>query len=214
MRECDIVLADDHAVVREGLKSLIGRRPGFRVVGEAGNGLELLAVLAATPCDLAVVDIAMPEMDGLTALKEIGRRHPGLKVLVLSMYVDFEHFKQAKSRGAAGYLDKNEAVGGLVPAIEAVLAGRFFVSPSVNALLADRQVRSMESGDNPSLEILTRRERQVLVWIAKGLANKNIAERMKISIHTVENHRAHLSAKLGLKNTVALVKYAIAKGLV
>lgn len=214
MNHCRIVVADDHSIVREGLKGLIHQEPQLKVVGEAKNGKELLALLNALKCDLVVMDIAMPEMDGLSALKEIKRSYPGLKILIFSMLKDYEHFEHARAHGALGYLAKDDAGEELVKAIKTVLQGKNYVSPSVTTLLAGRQLRSIENGKSPSLEILTKRERQVLELIAKGMANKNIAAALKISIHTVENHRAHLSDKLGLKNTAALVKYAMAKGLV
>jgi len=214
MNRCRVVIADDHSVVREGLKVLINKDPCLKVVGEADNGEKLLALLNSKKCDLAIVDIAMPEMDGLTALKEIKRKYPKLKVLVLSMLKDYEHFKRAKAYGASGYLAKDEAGGELITAINTVQKGNNYVSPSVTTLLAERQMRYMENGEAPSFEILTKREKQVLKLVAKGDPNKKIASDLKISIHTVENHRAHLSDKLGLKNTASLVKYAISKGLI
>jgi DNA-binding NarL/FixJ family response regulator len=164
MNTTRIIIADDHSVVREGLKVLIKKNPRLNIVGEAGNGIELLAQLKSKPCDVAIVDIAMPEMDGLAALKEIRRVYPGVKVLMLSMLKDYEHFRTARVNGAAGYIAKDDAGDELIAAIDSV-------------------------------------------------ANKNIASKLKISIHTVENHRAHLSDKLGLNNTASLVKYAIEKGI-
>jgi DNA-binding NarL/FixJ family response regulator len=213
MNTSRIIIADDHNVVREGLKALIKKDPLLRVVGEAGNGNELLAQLKSTPCDLVVIDIAMPEMDGLSALKGIKRNYPNLKVLMFSMLKDYEHYKNARLHGASGYLAKDDTGDELITAINSVLKGNNYVSSSVTTLLAERQMRSLEYGEYPSLEILTKREKQVLELIAKGKANKNIAAKLKISIHTVENHRAHLSEKLGLNNTASLVKYALAKGL-
>jgi two-component system, NarL family, response regulator NreC len=214
MMECRIIIADDHSILREGLKSLLCKEAGIKIVGEARNGKELLAVLESVPCDLAVVDIAMPVMDGLTALREIKRRYPKIKVLILSMLSDYAHFSQAKALGASGYLAKDDAGDEIRRAIDVIMRGRMYVSPSVTTLLAERQVQLMENGKSPSLEILTKRERQVLAMIAGGITNKNIAIELKISIHTVENHRAHLSDKLGLKNTAALVRYAIEKGII
>lgn len=214
MNECRIVLADDHSIFREGLKSLLRKAAWVKIVGEAKNGKELLAVLKSVDCDLAVVDISMPEMDGLTALKELRLRYPGVKVLMLSMLNDYAHFAQAKALGASGYLAKDDAGDELIPAIEKILKGKMYVSPSVTTLLAERQVHIMEDGKTPSLEILTKREKQVLGLIAKGSTNKKIAVELQISIHTVENHRAHLSEKLGFQNAASLVRYAIEKGLV
>jgi len=214
MKECRIILADDHGIFREGLKSLLLKDSGLKVVGEVKNGIELLAMLKSIECDLAVVDIAMPEMDGLTALKEIKRKYPKLKVLILSMLNDYAHFGQAKALGASGYLAKDDAGDEFIRAIEKIQKGKMYVSPSVSTLLVERQVQLMENGKSPSIEILTKREKQVLGLIAKGSTNKNIAAKLNISIHTVENHRAHLSEKLGIKNAATLVKYAIEKGLI
>jgi len=214
MNESRIILADDHGIFREGMKSLLGKDPGLKVVAEANNGKELLTILKSVKCDLVVLDIAMPEMDGLTALKEIKRQFPSIKVLILSMLKDFAHFTQAKAFGASGYLAKDDAGDELVRAIKKSLQGKMYVSPSVITLLAKRQIHLMENVNFPSLEILTKRERQVLGLIAKGMTNKIIAVELKISIHTVENHRAHLSEKLGNKNAASLAKYAIEKGLI
>ena len=212
--ECTIILAEDHDIFREGVKSLLRKDPGLKVVAEVRNGKELLAKLKSLPCDLAIVDVAMPEMDGLTALKEIRCRYPKLKVLILSMLNDHAHFWQAKTLGASGYLAKDDAGDELLRAIDKILQGKTYVSPSVTTLLVENQGHLMENGKPSSIEVLTRREKQVLILIAKGTTNKAIAAELEISIHTVENHRAHLSEKLGLKNTASLVKYAIEKGLI
>ncbi|MBF0502093.1 MAG: response regulator transcription factor [Candidatus Riflebacteria bacterium] len=214
MKECRIVLADDHSILREGLKSLLSKCPECRIAGEAVNGIELLTMLKSTKCDLAIVDISMPEMDGLTALKEIKRKFPTVKVLMLSMMNDFMHFERAKTLGASGYIAKEDAGDELVHAIEKIMSGKMYVSPSVMSLLAERQIHLMDGEKSPSIEILTKREKQVLGLIAKGITNKNIAAELKISIHTVENHRAHLSEKLGATNVTSLVKFAIEKGLI
>lgn len=214
MTPCRIILADDHGIFREGVKSLLGKVPELKIVGEVRNGKELLTALKTVECDLVVLDIAMPEMDGLTALKEINRLYPKLKVLMLSMLNDHAHFAQAQTYGASGYLAKEDAGDELLRAIEKLMKGKSYVSPSVVTLLAERQVHQMESGKSQSIEILTRREKQVLGFIARGTTNKNIAAELKISIHTVENHRAHLSEKLGMKNVASLVKFAIEKGIV
>lgn len=207
-------MADDHSILREGLKGLLNKRPEWEIVGEAANGKKLLAMLNLIKCDVVILDISMPEMDGLTALKEITQEFPRIKVLMLSMFNDFSHFERAKTLGAAGYLAKEDAEHELIGAVEKILIGKMYASRSVTSLLAERQIHSMESGKSLSIEILTKREKQVLGLIAKGITNKNIALKLQISIHTVENHRAHLSEKLGLKNVASLVKFAIEKGLI
>lgn len=209
-----IIIADDHAIVRVGLKDLVQKDPDLTVVAEAKDGQELLERLSSHRCDLVVADISMPNMDGLTAVKEIHRKYPKVKVLILSMLKDYQHFKELMAHGASGYLVKDDAPEQLVIAIKTILKGNKFVSPSVSKVLVDHQLRSLDDGEIPSLEILTGREQQVLTMIARGLANKNIAAKLKISIRTVEHHRSNLTDKLGFKTPSALVKYAIDKGLV
>lgn len=214
MKECRIILADDHTILRDGLKSIIGKFPEWKVVGEAINGKDLLAVLRIIDCDLVVLDIAMPVMDGLTALEEIKGQFPHIKVLMLSMLNDFTHFEKAKTLGASGFMSKEDAGDELPRAIQKILSGKMYIGPSVNNLLAERQLNLMESDNSPSIEILTKREKQILGLIARGMTNRIIAFDLQISIHTVENHRANLSEKLGAKNVASLVKFAIEKGLV
>lgn len=214
MAKSRIIIADDHTVVRVGLKELIQKSPDLTVVAEAGDGEQLLERLASHKCDLVVVDISMPNMDGLEAIKAIHQRYPKIKILVLSMLKDYQHFQEVMSHGASGYVVKDDAAEQLTLAIKAILRGNRFVSPSVSKVLIDRELHSMDSGGIPSLEILTKREKQILSLIAQGRANKNIAAKLEISIRTVEHHRAHLTDKLGLKTPAALVKYAIEKGLI
>jgi len=210
-----IILADDHSIFRAGLKSLIEKDPGFKVVAEAQDGEQLLERLPSIKSDLIVLDLSMPNRDGLETLKEIRERYPQIKILVLTMLKDPEHLKYALTHGANGYLLKDDAYDQLLMGIRMILKkGKQFVSPAISSVVMDHYIRSMEEADASSLEILTQRERQVLGLIAKGLPNKTVASKLKISVRTVETHRAHLSQKLGLKNTAALVKYALAKGLV
>lgn len=213
MTKLRIILADDHNVVREGVKSLIQQEPDWKIVGEAKTGIELLALLKSIECDLIILDIAMPEMDGFTALREIKCVSPKLKVLIFSMLKDFQHFRLSKALGAEGYLSKDDLGDELICAIQQIMKGKAYVSPSVTQLLADNQIHTIED-DSASIEILTKREIQVLRFIARGMMNKHIASELKISIHTIENHRANLMKKLGLKTTAALVKFALGKGLI
>ncbi len=214
MKECKIIVADDHSILLEGLKCAIEKHPGWKVVGEARNGIDLLAMLKKISCDLIVLDIAMPEMDGLSALKEISNRFPHIKVLMLSMMSDYTHFEKAKNLGAAGFMSKEDAGDELCRAIQKIQNGKMYISPSVNNLLAERQLHNMDNANDQSVEILTRREKQVLTMIASGKTNKEVAHDLQISIHTVENHRANLSEKLGSKNVASLVQFAIQKGLI
>lgn len=216
MEKAKIIIADDHSFVRVGLKELINKDPDLQVVAEAKDGQELLDLLS-TPklkCDLIVVDISMPRMDGLTAIKHIHSRHPELKILILSMLKDYPHFQEVMTHGSCGYMVKDDAPDQLVSAIKAILKGKKYVSPSISTVLVDRQIHSLENGEIPSLEILTKREQEILTLIAQSMSNKRIAAKLKISVRTVEHHRANLTDKLGLKDTASLVKYSIAKGLV
>ncbi len=215
MTAARIILVDDHEMLRAGLKSLIEKEADFQVVGQAGDGEGLLAKLKNTKCDCVVMDLSMPNMDGITALKVLQQKYPKVKVLVLTMQRDEEHLKHAMSNGAKGYILKDDAYEQLVLALKTVLRDKVFVSPKLSNLLAERYLRSFDDQtDDPSLEILTRREKEILKLVASGMANKNVAVELKISVRTVETHRSHLIHKLGIKNTAGLVKYALAKGLV
>lgn len=209
-----IVLADDHKIFRAGLKSLIDKEPGFRVVGQADNGENLLAILRATPCDLVVLDLSMPKLDGIAALKILRGAFSKIKVLVLTMIRDKEHLKHAMDAGARGYVLKEEAFEQLLRAIKTVSKDKNYISQSAATLDEPGNERFAQPGEDPCPEILTSREREILAGIVKGLANKNIAAQLKISVRTVETHRGHLTRKLGLKSTASLVKYAISKKII
>lgn len=208
-----IALGDDHEMFRAGLKGLLEKEPEFKVVAQAGDGEELLEKLSAVRADCVVLDLSMPIMDGLTALREIARDFPKVRSLVLTMQKDAEHFKHAMAAGAHGYLLKDSAFEQLVMAIKVVMSGKNYISPAISTMIAEQYVRSIEQADVPSLEILTPREREVLSLIAQGCANKNIASSLNLSIRTVETHRSRLIHKLNIKTAAGLVKYAIAKGL-
>lgn len=209
-----IVIADDHPLIRIGLKDMIQKDPELVVVGEAQNGEELLKILAQSPCDLVVTDISMPKLDGVAVIDRIRHDFPEMKILVLSMLKDYAHFQGVMSRGASGYIVKDDAPDQLIPGIKQVLRGRKYISPSATTLLVERELHSLDQGEMPSLEVLTLREKEILGLIAQGLPNKQIAARLKISVRTAEHHRAHLTDKLGFKDTASLVKYAISKGLI
>ncbi len=209
-----VILADDHTIFRDGLKSLINKEPDLKIVAEAKDGTILLEKLKTVKCDVVVLDISMPNLSGLAALKEIKNKFPQINILMLTMQKDQEHFKHAMSAGALGYILKDDAYEQLVLAIRLVAKGQRFVSPSMSGLVTERFIRSVDEVETPSLEILTHRETQVLKLIAQGLPNKNIATKLKISVRTVESHRFHLMDKLGIKSTANIVRYAVSKGLV
>lgn len=214
MKTLRVVLADDHQMFRTGLRKLLQEDGGIKVVGQAADGVELMEILPTVTFDCIVLDLSMPNMDGLESLQEIHSSFPKARCLVLTMQKDAEHFKKAMQYGAKGYVLKDCAFEQLTRAIKTVCAGKNFVSPSITETITDQYVRGLDSGDDPSLELLTSRECDVLKLVAQGLANKNIAVRLKISIRTVETHRSHIIQKLGIKTTAGLVKYAITKGLV
>ena len=199
--------------MRAGLKDLIEKDKAFKVAGQAKDGDELLSLMHSVKCDLVIMDLSMPGCDGMQAIQEVRVKFPKVKVLVLTMQKDQEHFKHAMAHGASGYVLKEDAYDQLLMAVKMVLRGKKFVSPTISRLLTDYYVRSLDEAESSSLDILTKREQQILQFIGNGMANKNIASKLKLSIRTVETHRANLSHKLGIKNTAGLVKYALSKGL-
>ncbi|MBZ0167585.1 MAG: response regulator transcription factor [Candidatus Omnitrophica bacterium] len=210
----DIILADDHEIFREGLKSLIDKDAAINIVAEARDGEELLQAVRKNRCDVIVTDLSMPNMDGLVAIRRILKSRPRARILVLTMLKDHEHFRHAMNSGACGYILKDDAYEQFVTAVKTLARGKKYISPSVSQLETDRYLRTMEDTEAPSLSILTKRELQILRFVAAGLANKNIANELNISVRTVETHRNNLTNKLGIKATAGLVKYALTKGLV
>jgi DNA-binding NarL/FixJ family response regulator len=199
MNRYRIVHADDHPMVRQGLGRIINGVAGLAVIGEAGDGLELLSLLKTVTPHMVILDISMPNLSGIEAARAIKKKYPEVKILVLTMYREYLH--QALSAGADGYLLKEDADQDLFSAIEHIRQGRVYLSPRLTGvLLGDR---------TSSSEPLTARGKEVLKLIAGGKSNKEIAEILVISTRTVESHRANIMAKLGLNNTADLVKYAI-----
>ena len=203
-----IALADDHNVVRQGLRALLEGVRDFRVVGEARDGTEMVELVMREKPDVALVDVAMPSLNGVEATRRIVRDLPQVKVLVLSMYTGEEYVREALGAGASGYLVKDSAADELVEAIRVVARGDRFLSPAV-AHLAGRS-----NAPASPLERLTTREREVLQLIAEGNSNKEIAARLSLSVKTIEAHRTNLMAKLDIHDTASLTRFAIARGLV
>ena len=199
-----IVLADDHVMLRQGLKRLIETRPDMKVIGEAADGVELLSFLSALNAHLVILDISMPNLGGIEAVREIKKKFPLVKVLVLTMHREYLH--QALAAGADGYLLKEETDRELFFAIENIRQGKTHISLHL--------MRELASGNATLTLPLSTREIEVLKLIAGGQTNKDIAEMLLISIRTVETHRASIMSKLRLKNTANLVNYAIQQGYV
>ena len=210
-----IALADDHTVLRAGLKSLLERQRDFEVVGEATDGRELLQVVDETTPDVVITDIGMPRLNGAEATSQIVRKHPGTRVIVLSMHSDEAYVLRALKAGARGYLVKESAEADLMTAIRTVHAGKAFFSPSVSALLVEDYVRQMrDRGMEDSYELLSTREREVLQLVAEGKSNKDIANLLGLSVYTIETHRGNILQKLNLHSVPELILYAVRKGVI
>jgi DNA-binding NarL/FixJ family response regulator len=211
-----ITLADDHAMLRQGLRRIVEESPELEVVGEAGDGMELIRLLGKTVPDLVILDISMPKLRGIEAISEIRSRHAGVKVLILTMHRDREYLCQAIASGADGYLLKDDCDTELFVAIRKIREGEFYVSPSLAKELSSclKQVRRAESNQAFSHQCLSTREQEVFRLIAEGRSSREIAGLLSISVRTVEHHRANIMGKLNLRKTADLVKYAIHKGFI
>ena len=211
-----IVLADDHVLVRQGLRRILEERADLEVVGEAGDGLELLNLLNRLTPHLVILDIFMPNLRGIEAIHEIKMIHPDINVLILTMNKDKEYLYWALSAGAKGYLLKEDADKELFSAIEKVRQDKTYISPFFSDEVIDDLVQAGKGNVKAIFEIdpLTTREREVLKLIAEGKSSKEIAHLLFISVFTVNNHRASIMEKLNLKKATDLVKYAIRKGYI
>jgi DNA-binding NarL/FixJ family response regulator len=207
-----ILLADDHAIFRAGLRQLIEGVEDFHISGEAANGEELLTLLDRVECDLVILDLSMPELDGLKAIDAIKSRHPAVDILVLTMHRDREYFSRALSRGIGGYLLKDDVFEELVTAVRDIRAGKKKYSSAIQAQVMEDYATIREN--EIALDLLSRRELEVLKLIASGMMNKDIAVELKISIRTVESHRAKIMDKLDLRNVADLVRFAVARALI
>ncbi|MEE4275180.1 MAG: response regulator transcription factor [Thermoleophilia bacterium] len=210
-----VIVADDHTILREGVCSLLALQSDIEVVGEASDGAEALELLGRAAVDVVIMDMVMPRMNGLEATREIKRRWPGVKILILSMYDDDAYVQQVIQAGASGYVLKRVATEDLVQAIREVHSGASFLYPPIAAKLID-DYRRVISGDAPpgTVGVLTPREQEVLRLIAEGNTNQDIADILGLSRKTVESHRGNIMRKLALHDVTDLVKYAIRKGVV
>ena len=208
-----VLVADDHEIVRQGLKLVLGAEPDLEVVAEAADGEEAVQRALQNDVDLAILDIGMPRKTGLQAARELGRRRPELRILILSMYDNEQFLFEALKAGASGYVLKSGADDDIVTACRAAMRGEPFLYPSaMHALIRDVISRTGER--NEELELLTPRELEVLKLIAEGHTSKEIATLLVLSVKTVESHRAHILGKLGMRDRVDLTRYAIRRGLI
>jgi DNA-binding NarL/FixJ family response regulator len=206
-----ILLADDHALVRAGMKSLLESAEGFEVVGQAPNGREAVRLAKALKPDVALFDIAMPELNGLDAARRLGAECPEVRVLILSMHTDPGYVREAMQAGTAGYLLKDAGVEELELAIRAALRGERYLDPRISKQVIEGYVRGLEV---PEGTALTPRPREILQLIAEGRSTREIAQRLHVSVKTVETHRAQLMDRLGIRDVAGLTRYAIRIGLV
>ncbi|HEY7409353.1 MAG TPA: response regulator transcription factor [Vicinamibacteria bacterium] len=210
-----VLLADDHGIVRRGMRALLELEPDVEVVGEAGDGLETLRLCDSLRPDLAIVDIAMPSLNGIEVTARALKRSSTLRVIILSMHADESYVVRALMAGAKGYLLKEATEEDLLPAVRAVAAGKSFFSPAVSRLLLEDYVRQLKQrGLEDSYHLLTEREREVLQLLAEGRSNKEVAAVLGVGVSTVETHRANLMQKLGLRNTAEIVLYAVRKHVI
>lgn len=216
MSTARIVLADDHQVVRLGLRTLLESEPGFQVVGGAGNGLEAVRMAERFSPDVIILDLMMPRLNGIEAARQIQARFPHIRIVILSMFDSEAYVVEALNAGASAYVLKGSTTEDLVAAVREVLAGKRYLSPSLSERAIDayiRYVQSAKAGELDVVETLTPREREVLHLAAQGKTNAEIAKRLSISARTVETHRAHMMRKLGLHSQVDLARFALERGL-
>ena len=210
-----IILADDHAVMRRGLRLVLEQQEDFEVVGEAGDGRAAVNLAETARPDIAMLDITMPNLNGIEAAHQIQAKQLGVSTIVLSMHADESFVLRALKAGARGYLLKESAEGDVINAIRLVSEGKSFFSPTVSRMLVEDYVRQMQNkGVQDSYELLTARERELLQLIAEGKSNKEIANMLNLSLYTVETHRSNILAKLNLHTVPELILYAVRKGII
>jgi two-component system, NarL family, response regulator NreC len=221
MPKTRILLADDHDVVRSGLRALLRTSPDFAIVGEAVDGEEAVRMTEETKPDVVIMDISMPNLDGIAATKVIKQKHPDVKVVILTVHEDEEYAYQVLHAGASGYVLKNAGKKDIFKAIESAMSGQRFFSPGISNIIVESFIkRANEQPKNDSQLVstsdqpLTKRELEVLKFIALGQTNRQIADTLFLSFRTVNTHRANIMAKLDIHETAGLVRYAISIGLV
>jgi two-component system response regulator NreC len=210
-----ILLADDHTVMRAGLRLLLERHENFEVVGEAADGREAVEIAAQQKPAVVVMDVAMPHLNGVEAARQILSKNPDTAIVMLSMHSDESYVLRSLKAGARGYLLKDSAEADLIAAIQAIVEGRSFFSPGVRALLKEDYIyRLQKFGADDTYELLTAREREVLQLVAEGRSNKEVASLLGLSLYTVETHRTHILQKLNLHSVPELILYAVRKGII
>jgi len=215
MRKIRVLLADDHQLMRSGLRLMLERESDMSVVGEASDGREAVALAKSLKPDVVVMDIAMPNLSGIEAAHQMTQENPELGIVMVSMHSDETYVLRALKAGSRGYLLKDSAEADLIKAIHVVAGGKSFFSPAISKVLLDDYVRNLKrSGTEDAYELLTPREREVLQLIAEGKSNKDIANLLNLSVYTVESHRSNLMEKLNLRGLPELILYAVRKGII
>ncbi len=210
-----LIVADDHAIVREGIRRLLQAEPDIEVVGEAGDGVAAVELAQSLKPDVVCLDVSMPRMNGVEATRRIRAALPSIGVVILTMHEDEDYVFELVKAGASGYVLKRASARDLVDAVHAVAGGHTFLHPMIaRRLVADHDTASSRDEERRRFDGLTEREREVVRLIADGLTNREIAERLHISVKTVETHRTHIMEKLDLHDRAHLVRYAVRKGLV
>ena len=214
MTPCRIILVDDHALFRSGLRGLLDRLDGCRVVGEASDGADFLAMLPSTDADVVFMDISMPVMNGAEATEQALQIKPGLRIITLSMFGDENYYARMVDAGACGFLLKDSDIVEVTNAIEAVMNGEEYFSPALQASLGSFGPSAGDERRDDAPDGLSSREIEILVGVCRGLSNQEIADELFISKRTVDKHRANIMEKTGCRNTASLVVYAIANRLI
>jgi len=214
MSDTTIVLADDHPIVREGLRGLLETEPGFRVIGEATDGLEAVSLVERLKPDVLIIDVVMPGLTGLEATRQISRRSPQTRVIILSMHANEIYVLRALRNGASGYVLKESSTADLVQAVREVVAGRHYPRPPLSERAIEAYLQQAEAAVQTPYEKLTTREREMLHLIVEGHSNAEIAERLSISPRTVATHRTNMMRKLGLRTQADLIRYALKQSIV
>ena len=215
MNPVRILLADDHTVMRNGLRLLLERQPNLQVVGEAADGRQAVALCESANPDVVIMDIGMPNLNGIEAARQIVNRNPRTAIAILSMHSDESYVIRALKAGARAYLLKDSAEADLLAAVRALTEGKSFFSPAISKILVEDYMRQLESrGVEDTYELLTNREREILQLLAEGRTNKVVANMLNLSLYTVETHRTHILQKLNLHSVPELILYAVRKGII
>lgn len=208
-----ILLADDHKIMRDGLRALLSSHPGLEVIAEAENGRMTVSLARELLPDVVIMDIGMPDLNGIDATRQIKAEFPRIKVIALSMHSDKRFVAQMFKAGASGYLLKDCAFEELTRAVQAVLANQTYLSPEITGPVIEDYVRQLAKADSSSFSVLTAREREILQLLAEGRSTRQIASALNVSVKTVETHRQQIMAKLDIHSVADLIKYAIREGI-